>query len=286
MNRLAALAKPRPTDARFERLARLAVGRLAGDGRTVSRSTLAAMSAVVDDDPPGRKRGFCEATIDNNAKVRAVFDRARRIQTQGARRRRGAIAPQIRRLNAWDSAQKLMLARDATTEREVGLDDLLARTGADLPDEIASVRLRRAALPANRTGGGSVRGVAAVQRDTGAANRFRYSNAVEALQREKAGLTVAEVAARAKLHPSTVARLAREASELVNAKRAGRPAVVPPNRLLRVGKRELHRALDLERRYNRAIDRAVAAMAKVVVEGEIEAMRAARLGAEAALQSA
>lgn len=280
MNKIQELAKPRTGDTRFERLARLAVGRLAGEGKPVSRSRLATMSATVDEPPSGQKRGFCEATIDNNAKVRAVFDRAKVLQALGAPRRRGAISAQIRRLPTWDAARKLMLARDATAEREVGLADLLSRTHSDTPQSIVNLRTRRAALTANRIVCAKVSGCAAKQVATSKVNRLRFTTAMEALGRGGTVPTIAMIAAHARIHPSTVARLAREQREIADAKRLNRPAVIPPNSLLRLGRREIHRALDLERSYIRAIDHMVATMAKGVVEREIEAMRAARLEAE------
>jgi hypothetical protein len=280
MDKLMQLAEPRAEDTRFEQLARLAVGRLASEGKPVSRSSLATMSATIDDALPDRKRGFCEATIDNNAKVRAVFNAAKTLQSRGAPRRRGAIPAQIRRLAAWDAARKLILARDATAEREVGLADLLSRTGCDTPQTIIDLRTRRGRLPANRVVSSNVSGCAAEQLTKGKENRLKFATAVKALAGGETVPTIAMIAARASIHPSTVARLAQEQCEIADAERLGRPAVIPPSSLLRLGRREMHRALQLERIYIRAIDRAVAIMAKGVVAREIEAMRAARLEAE------
>ena len=261
---------PDGADSRLARLGKLAAIKLILADRPVTRTTMAAVSASVDDGPPRVKRGFSEASIDKNLGLRSAYEAGRDWRPSATIRRRGKIDPQIMRMKKAAIATALLVARLALVEREEEFDLALARFGQPFDvSSIASIRAIRDELHANRAPGLAPAGLTARRRNVGKSNGDRIAKAAKA----DGGSSAASIATRTGLHVATVERHLGEARGIhIEAEFD----IDPAHRLglMRIAKWPLGRALHVERELIRAVHSATMTMAVAVIARERQEIRA------------
>lgn len=260
---------PDEADSRLVRLGKLAAVHLMSGSQVVTRATFAAASKAIDDSK-GRRRGFSEASLATNPRLRAIYEDCRSWRKPTPFRRKGKVDAQIARMPKGDIVTALLVARLATAERETEFALALARYAlpVDISD-IARIRETRAGLSANRDPEQAPPGLIAKRQ------RARKGNAkaIAAAAKGVAGQSDALIASKTGLHESTVARH-RKAGELAEDD-AGR-GVRPNERsaLMRLAKWDLARALHVERELIRALDTSTCTMAVGIIERERQIIRA------------
>lgn len=268
-----ALLAPDPSDRRTVRLGKLAILSLLERGAEVTRTTLPAEARLLDTGHKGKKRGLSEASLDHNGRLRALYEATRANEPPVTPRRTGRVSAQVHRMTSWSLARALVVARGATAEKEDEHRRALARYGKPFEttevDALAAERrgLRANLVPADPPAAGAARCVAgeASVRAVKAALGKRSSNG--------SGLGLERLAQTAKVHVSTVRRVLARLREEERALRECREPVLPPSRLVRLPRRLLAHALQVERDYIQALARAADLMAPLIRERDLNEWR-------------
>lgn len=259
-------------DPRIVSLAKKAAASLLAAGRPVTRATLVAEAKSLDMHEIGRRRGLCEASIDANHQVRMIYEACRTWKAPRRYHRSGKIDPQIRRLTKEETVTALLLARLAMQERVIEFDLARARyAGAVNVLAIERARAECAVLRANRP---AIRQPPGLERASKKKKEGSIRRVKTALRDEGAGSDSA-IARSAGVDVATVERIRKEAVRRQKDEELGIDHDVR-RRLMRLSKRDLHRALHTERALIRAINAETMRMA-----GEIVARDRQRIRAEA-----
>ena len=237
-------------DPRIVSLAKKAAASLLAAGRPVTRATLVAEAKSLDTHKKGRWRGLCEASIDANPQVRTIYEASRTWKAPRRYHRSGKIDPQIRRLTKEETVTALLLARLATQERVIEFD--LARnryTGTIDLLAIEQARAECSILRANRPAPSQPPGLerASKKKKEGSIRR------VKTALRDDGARSDSAIARSAGVHVATVERIRKEAVRRRKDEELGIDHE-QRRRLMRLSKRDLHRALHTERTLIRAID--------------------------------
>ncbi len=257
-------------DTRIVVLAKRAARSLLASGRPVTRSSLVGEAKRIDEKRQNKPHGLSEASIDANLQVREIYEAVRTWKAPRKSYRSGRIDPQIRRLTKQETITALLLGRLATQERMTEFDLATARyRGTNDTTAIARAFAEREAIRANRNPAKQPSGLKRATMEKREPAMRRINNAI----RNGGSSTNSVIARAAGVDVSTVERFRASATRAKEDAELGIDNQ-ERNRLMRLTRRELHRALHIERALIRAINAETLRMAADIVAHDRQRIRA------------
>lgn len=257
-------------DTRIVVVAKRAARSLLASGRPVTRSSLVAEAKRIDEKRQNKPHGLSEASIDANLQVREIYEAVRTWKAPRKSYRSGRIDPQIRRLAKRETITALLLGRLATQERMNEFNLAKARyRGTSDTTAIVRAFAEREAMRTNRIPAKQPSGLERASKEKRDGSMRRIRNAI----RNEGCSTNSAIARAAGVDLSTVERFRASA---VQAKEDARVGIDHQERLrlMRLPKRELHRALHIERALIRALNAETLRMAADIVAHDRQRIRA------------